>query len=218
MNLSEILKEVGNEGLFQILALIALTMPKMPIQWSMTMMSFASYTPHWCCTPADVVVDENCESFQPDNSSVVDYRLTYQHCDLNATQCSRRIYLDPEGASTAVTEWELVCDKSWIISGLSAVQMGGVMIGALVSGYLSELFGRKKVHFASILMHALLNVGAGFSDSWELFAVFSAIARHFTGIFSAIARHFTGIFSAIARHFTGIFSAIARHFKRYLVL
>ncbi|KAK0066692.1 solute carrier family 22 member 16 [Biomphalaria pfeifferi] len=172
MNLSDILREVGNEGLFQILTLVALTMPKMPIQWSMTMMSFASYVPSWCCVPDDVVVDGKCVTFSPDNASSIDYSSSYQQCDLNATVCSHRIYLDPDGASTAVTEWDLVCDKNWIVSGLSSLQMGGVMIGSLISGYLSELFGRKKVHFASILVHALLNVGAGFSNSWILFAVF----------------------------------------------
>ncbi|CAL1532714.1 unnamed protein product [Lymnaea stagnalis] len=171
MNLSEILKEVGNEGLFQILTLIALTMPKMPIQWSMTMMSFASYTPEWCCVPEDVTVDGNCETLAMPNSTVISYKSSYQHCDLNVTLCDHRIYLAPDGASTAVTEWDLVCDRNWIVSFLSSIQMGGVMVGSLVSGFMSELFGRKKVHFASIFLHAVCNVIAGFSNSWIMFAI-----------------------------------------------
>lgn len=104
MNLSDILKEVGNEGLFQILTLLVLTMPKMPIQWSMTMMSYASYSPKWCCVPQDVVVDTNCETFQSGNSSVISYKSSYQQCHLNSTECDHRVYLAPDGAQTAVTE------------------------------------------------------------------------------------------------------------------
>ncbi|XP_059153736.1 solute carrier family 22 member 7-like [Physella acuta] len=181
MNLSDILKEVGNEGLFQILTLLVLTMPKMPIQWSMTMMSYASNSPKWCCVPQDVVVDTNCETFQSGNSSVISYKSSYLQCHLNSTECDHRVYLPPDGALTAVTEWDLVCEKNWIVSALSSIQMGGVMVGALVSGYLSDLFGRKKVHFASIFLHAVFNVLAGVSISWPMFAVFRFLIGFFIG-------------------------------------
>ncbi|CAG5116381.1 unnamed protein product [Candidula unifasciata] len=165
MNLADILKDIGNEGVFQVIALLTLAMPKLPMQWSMTVMSYAAYEPEWCCVPQDIRVDKNCNA-QPS------YKSTYGNCDLNSTVCSRKVFLASDDASTAVTEWDLVCEKQWIVSSLSAIQMGGVMVGALVSGFLSDVFGRKKVHFLSILVHALLNLGAGFSNSWQLFAVF----------------------------------------------
>ncbi|BFZ06597.1 hypothetical protein BsWGS_09635 [Bradybaena similaris] len=175
MNLADILKDIGNEGLFQIIALLTLAMPKLPMQWSMTVMSYAAYEPEWCCVPQDVKVDKNCDvqflSLSP-NGTRPSYKSTYGNCDLNSTVCSRDVFLASDDASTAVTEWDLVCEKQWIVSSLSAIQMGGVMIGALVSGSLSDVFGRKKVHFVSILVHALLNLGAGFSNSWQLFAAF----------------------------------------------
>uniref|UniRef100_A0A0B6ZUU4 Major facilitator superfamily (MFS) profile domain-containing protein n=1 Tax=Arion vulgaris TaxID=1028688 RepID=A0A0B6ZUU4_9EUPU len=175
MNLADILKDIGNEGLFQIVALLTLAMPKLPIQWSMTMMSYASYAPEWCCVPKDVQVDSSCElsilSFSQ-NASTPSYRKTHESCQLNSTECSRRMFMSSDGASTAVTEWDLVCDQQWVGSALSSIQMGGVMVGAFISGSLSDLFGRKKVHFSAILIHALLNLGAGFSNSWIMFAVF----------------------------------------------
>lgn len=107
MNLTDILKDIGNEGLFQIVALLTLVMAKLPIQWSMTIMSYAAYEPEWCCVPRGVQVDSTCEVDRLEassNFSRLSFKSTYGRCDLNSTTCSRRVYLAEDGASTAVTE------------------------------------------------------------------------------------------------------------------
>lgn len=112
MNLADILKDIGNEGLFQIIALLTLAMPKLPMQWSMTVMSYAAYEPEWCCVPQDVQVDKNCAvqflSFTP-NGTRPSYKSTYGNCDLNSTVCSRNVFLASDDASTAVTEVRGCC-------------------------------------------------------------------------------------------------------------
>lgn len=108
MNLADILKDIGNEGQFQVIALLILAMPKMPIQWSMTIMSYAAYEPEWCCVPASAQVNSNCEELLrsplTNTSTVVSYRSSYRHCKLNSTLCARWLFLDKDNASTAVTE------------------------------------------------------------------------------------------------------------------
>ncbi|BFZ00464.1 hypothetical protein BsWGS_03503 [Bradybaena similaris] len=108
MNLADILKDIGNEGIFQVAAILILAMPKMPIQWSMTIMSYVAYEPDWCCVPAGVLDDATCPADSTNTSSQFTRGHLWQQnnkdCSLNSSSCSRRVFLDPDGASTAVTE------------------------------------------------------------------------------------------------------------------
>ena len=49
--------------------------------------------------------------------------------------------------------------------------MAGVLAGNLISGQIADLIGRKPPLFLSIASLVLLNVAAGFSSSWLMFAI-----------------------------------------------
>ena len=68
-------------------------------------------------------------------------------------------------------QWSLVCDKSWVKPTVTSSQMGGILLGALLAGWSSDAVGRKKSLYAFALAHALFNLVAAFSVSWEMFAV-----------------------------------------------
>ncbi|KAA0720519.1 Solute carrier family 22 member 5 High-affinity sodium-dependent carnitine cotransporter [Triplophysa tibetana] len=73
--------------------------------------------------------------------------------------------------STIVSEWDLVCDNEWKVPfGASTLYMG-YLLGSLVSGQLSDRFGRKQVLFTSLAAEALMILAQSFSHSWLLFCI-----------------------------------------------
>ena len=77
-------------------------------------------------------------------------------------------------------QWDLVCDKSWIPNVATSVQMAGVLVGAVASGQLGDLVGRKWTHYVTLVLNVILNVVEGFSTSWQMFAVLRHAARTYT--------------------------------------
>ncbi|XP_034149021.1 solute carrier family 22 member 5 [Esox lucius] len=97
--------------------------------------------------------------------------------DINLTQVDQErcvdgwTYSDDIYQSTIVTEWDLVCDNEWKTPFASSTLFIGFLIGSLVSGQLSDRFGRKKVLFGSLLAQMLSVFIQAFSPSWEFFCV-----------------------------------------------
>nr|XP_021324940.1 solute carrier family 22 member 4 isoform X2 [Danio rerio] len=73
--------------------------------------------------------------------------------------------------STIVSEWDLVCDSEWRVPLASSTLYMGYLLGSIVSGQLSDRFGRKKVLFGSLAAEALLMFAQSFSPSWLIFCV-----------------------------------------------
>ncbi|KAK5620839.1 hypothetical protein CRENBAI_018017 [Crenichthys baileyi] len=71
--------------------------------------------------------------------------------------------------STIVSEWNLVCDESWKSPLTSSIFFCGVLTGSLISGQLSDRFGRKIVMFATIAIQAVFRFIQVFSPNWIVF-------------------------------------------------
>ncbi|GFR66115.1 solute carrier family 22 member 8 [Elysia marginata] len=125
--------------------------------------------PDWfCVTPESESLDERSFIQFIKNDSFSEER--YQECFVtNSSQCTNFRFLGPY--MTVTEEWTLVCDRNWVRSTLISVQMTGMLLGCLVAGQLGDQFGRRRVLNAYTLGHALVNIGAAFTNSWQLFAV-----------------------------------------------
>uniref|UniRef100_H3BFY9 Solute carrier family 22 member 6, like n=1 Tax=Latimeria chalumnae TaxID=7897 RepID=H3BFY9_LATCH len=81
-------------------------------------------------------------------------------------------------SSTIVTEWDLVCNlRSFKPLGQS-VYMGGVLVGAIMLGGLSDRFGRKKLLLWSYFQMGVTGTCAAFAPNFITYCVF----RFLTGM------------------------------------
>ena len=49
-------------------------------------------------------------------------------------------------ATTGVTDWNLVCDRQWMVGMASSFYMLGLLIGSFVVGYSSDRFNLTVIH------------------------------------------------------------------------
>jgi OCT family organic cation transporter-like MFS transporter 4/5 len=85
-----------------------------------------------------------------------------------------------EEESTIVSEWDLVCDRSWLTPLPMSSFMFGVMLGALVLGSLSDRIGRRKS--TTLFLAAILFLN-GMSAVAPMFSIYLAI-KFATGFFT----------------------------------
>ncbi|XP_028277133.1 solute carrier family 22 member 5 [Parambassis ranga] len=112
----------------------------------------------------DVVRNLSAEGYVPGR----DFNLTNleQEGCLDGWIYSKDIY-----QSTIVTEWDLVCDNQWKVPFASSTLFVGYLLGSLISGQLSDRFGRKKVVFISLAAQCLSVFLQSFSYSWKMFCI-----------------------------------------------
>ncbi|KAG9340134.1 hypothetical protein JZ751_021853, partial [Albula glossodonta] len=80
--------------------------------------------------------------------------------------------------STIISEWDLVCDLRSLKQMGQSIYMGGVLVGALIFGGLSDRFGRRILLLCSHLMMAVGGTCAAFAPNFSVFCLF----RFFCGM------------------------------------
>jgi MFS family permease len=90
-------------------------------------------------------------------------------CQLNGTSCNDFDYFPSEFGHTAVQEWDLVCDKSYLPSLSQSAYMLGISISAIVFGYFSDKYGRKWTVVVAVVIEIAAGLLSAFSNSISLF-------------------------------------------------
>ncbi|KAJ7333868.1 hypothetical protein OS493_015961 [Desmophyllum pertusum] len=91
--------------------------------------------------------------------------------------CSSCVEYEFKGAFTsAVSEWDLICDRRHLRAMTRAVFMVGLLIGAAVFSAISDHFGRKLSFFMSIGFLAASGVVSAVADCLSLFSLFRFFA------------------------------------------
>ncbi|XP_008330420.1 solute carrier family 22 member 4 isoform X2 [Cynoglossus semilaevis] len=112
----------------------------------------------------DVVRNLSAEGYVP-GRDVNLTSLEQERC-LDGWNYSKEIY-----HSNIVTEWDLVCDDQWRVPFASSTLFVGYLLGSLISGQLSDRYGRKKVVFISLAAQCVSVLVQSFSHSWRMFCV-----------------------------------------------
>ncbi|XP_053187674.1 solute carrier family 22 member 6 [Scomber japonicus] len=77
-----------------------------------------------------------------------------------------------EMSSTIISDWHLVCDMRSLKQMGQTIYMGGVLVGAVIFGGLSDRYGRRILLLISNLLMAVAGTCTAFSSSFPLFCVF----------------------------------------------
>lgn len=113
--------------------------------------------------------------------------LEQDQCGLNGTRCSVFKYEESEFGHTAVQEWDLVCDSSYLSSLSQSAYMLGIVFSALIFGYCSDKFGRKPCVVVGVVIEITAGFMSAFANSITLF-----IATRFLLAFGCYGRNLTG--------------------------
>jgi MFS family permease len=82
-------------------------------------------------------------------------------------------------------QFNLVCDRDFIPSTISSLQLAGSLAGNVISGHVADQFGRKLPFFMSILLVLLFNFLGFFASAWQMFAVCTFFTGLGYGVFTA---------------------------------
>ncbi|KAK3931402.1 Organic cation transporter protein [Frankliniella fusca] len=85
--------------------------------------------------------------------------------------CSSWIYDHSRYESSAVMEWDLVCNKAWLRATADALFMVGVLLGSIIFGDLSDRYGRRPIFFASLVLQLVGGVLAAIAPEYITFVI-----------------------------------------------
>lgn len=115
------------------------------------------------CLQYEVITSDNASCI-PDNF------------DEETVECNEWVYDTSEFTRTTVTDFDLVCDRSYAYLS-STCYMAGMLVGSLVLGDISDRFGRKVAIIISVLLIGVSGILAIVSPNIIMFL----ITRVFTG-------------------------------------
>ncbi|XP_078712490.1 organic cation transporter protein-like isoform X2 [Lampetra fluviatilis] len=220
MNFDDVLKKIGGFGKFQVILYTWICLPHISIAMHMLVSVFAGATPeHFCrdptgghaqvpsattttaatttttaatttTTPAAESAAANGTASRPRCGSLLN-ESEWRSC-ATGWDYDRSVF-----TSTVVTEWDLVCTRSYLNNVGSSIFMLGLMVGSPVLGTMADKYGRKSVILVSMAIQTAFGLGAAFAPNFMMYA----LARFMVGV--AISGVIMNAF-VLATEWTGI--------------
>ncbi|XP_034836078.1 solute carrier family 22 member 6-A-like [Maniola hyperantus] len=154
---------IGQFGKWQLIVIATVSLVKLSSGW--VQMAIIFLTPNlvfWCADFGD-------------NSTEVGSNMT---CYAN---CVKYAYDSAPFENTIITEWGLVCERTWMASFAQMVLQLGVLIGSVMFGFLSDRYGRKNTFLVSITAVIVTGFAVSFPTDYITFTVL----RFFLGVATA---------------------------------
>ncbi|KAG7515500.1 solute carrier family 22 member 6-like [Solea senegalensis] len=205
MGFTELLDQVGGFGRYQWLHVTLISLPGLMMASQNLLNNFVSGIPaHHCSLPANHSLHNL--SHQVDQQQLLKVFIPFDASGNRLHRCRR--YVQPqwqllavnssanvselqteecvdgwtfdraEFFATTVSEWDLVCSLRPLKQMIQTIYMGGVLVGAIIYGSLSDRFGRRSVLIWSYLQLAVLGCSSALSPSYTAYCIF----RFLTGM------------------------------------
>lgn len=98
--------------------------------------------------------------------------------------CDHYVYDTSTYATSAVIDYELVCDRAWLRATVQSVYMVGMLVGSYLFGDLSDRFGRKPVFLSALVLMVVVGVGqAAIPDYYAFTSLRFILGASLQGVF-----------------------------------
>lgn len=102
-------------------------------------------------------------------------------------QCATFVYDPTTYRSSAVTQWDLVCERRIYRSHARMILMGGLLLGAISTGIIADIIGRKKALMAMVALMAASSIAVSWSPSFVVYIILRFITGFtISGLFLVI--------------------------------
>ncbi len=78
--------------------------------------------------------------------------------------------------SSAIKEFELVCDRNYYKALSDSLFMIGVFLGSFAFGYLSDIYGRRKVFVISLISQLIFGILTAIASNFVMFTIFRMVS------------------------------------------
>ncbi|KAL1771730.1 solute carrier family 22 member 7 [Sigmodon hispidus] len=205
MGFEKLLSKVGGFGPFQLRNLVLLALPRVLLPMHFLLPIFMAAVPaHHCALPGapgnlthqDLWLEAHLPR-ETDGGFSSCLRFAHPQALPNTTlgteayssgepegepstvPCSQGWEYDhSEFSSTIATEWDLVCEQRGLNKVTSTCFFIGVLLGAVVYGYLSDRFGRRRLLLVAYVSSLVLGLASAVSINYIMFV----ITRCLTGL------------------------------------
>ncbi|XP_072028151.1 organic anion transporter 3-like [Amphiura filiformis] len=201
VDLDGVLRQLGNFGRYQTLQFALLCLYGCWFTaWQMMGIIFTASTPHdyHCTPPPGFSANETIPRQDPDSDGVAEWeqcKMYVVHDGIvttNVTDCEYGwdYQMAQKDETTIVTDFDLVCGDDLFGETVQSVFYGGVLAGAIISGQLSDIVGRKIIIHASLVCEAVF--GLALSLCWNYYLV--VILTFFVGFFQQVLTFINSVF------------------------
>ncbi|XP_014283802.1 organic cation transporter protein [Halyomorpha halys] len=186
---------IGEFGRWQLLMTFLLSMVNLPCTFHLYAPTFLAAEPEASCSKP---LGSRFDDGQWQNLSQVfssngirdicrirnlDYSLSFSDLSLmqdNGTvPCESWDFEYSQFGTTIITEWNLVCDRSYLRQLAELLFLVGVAVGGFVSGLISDRFGRKQTLMVSLLAQILIGMAIAYAPWFPLYLALRTLLGFF---------------------------------------
>ncbi|XP_054718179.1 organic cation transporter protein-like [Uloborus diversus] len=182
----DILDLVGGDGPWQRRIFLVILFCAIPSATHNLSMSFlAPNLDHWCARPAgsNLTVeqwkiiglppdDQQCSRYKDINFSLpLEEILNTTRSKDNVVACDAWEYDETFYTSTVSSQWDLVCNKEWLVSMSKSVFMAGILVACILFGHMADSLGRRPAIAASACTAICSALICAFSTSFTMFII-----------------------------------------------
>merc|ERR1712110_345341 len=201
----DILSLVGDRGRWQFRVFLFSWLEGILIGFHHLSSAFLGFVPEHHCNYDDIEFPSGWSDIEKKNFTIPVKDGKYEECKMydvssagfpsnnyeiakaarttNLVDCTSWTFAKDMG-ETIVSDWNLVCDRTALLSTVQGSYMGGVFVGCLFWGWASDKFGRRPSILISVVIQICASVAAAFSINYIMFIFFRfIIAFSVSGVF-----------------------------------